>query len=192
MNTVDAPPRAALRPAVRAGLLAGGVFLLVFVVLSLILLNLATPWIEDAGTVQDAARRLLWMLVPVLLVDAVAGLAGATVGARSARRSGHGGRPVLWVAVAPPMVVAAGLAAVGASDPTQTVYDLLAVGGGAGPAADAAPKCHEIVGNRRPGHYDHTPMTRCGTPGHRPRPRRPALATPPSPSRRATRDALRS
>lgn len=135
MNALDGPAPASPGPAVRAGLLAGGVFLVVFVVLALMLLNLATPWIEDAATVRDSARRLLWMLVPVLLVDAVAGLAGATVGARSARRSGQAGRPVVWIAVAPPMVVAAGLAAVGASDPAQTVYDLVAVGGGAAAGA---------------------------------------------------------
>lgn len=134
MSAAVARP-APVRLALKAGLVAGAVFLLVFVVLALLLLNVAVPWIEDAGTVPGAADRLLWMVVPVIVLDAAAGLLGALAGARSALHGGHTGHRVVCIAVAPPMVVAAGLAAVGASNPAQTVYDLLAVGGGAAAGA---------------------------------------------------------
>lgn len=124
---VDTAEKAPARSAVKAGLLAGGVFLLVFVFLSLLLLNLATPWIERAETVRAAASRLLWMVVPVLVIDAAAALLAAFLGGRSALSRGCTGPIVVAVSVAPPLVVALALAAAGASDPAQTVYDLLAV-----------------------------------------------------------------
>lgn len=118
------------RDVVRASLLAGGVFLLVFVVLTLVLLNLATPWIGDAESVLAAATRLLWLLAPVLVIDAAAALVGAYAGARSALHRSCEGYAVIVPAAAPPVLVALVLAAAGASDATQTVYDLLAVAAG--------------------------------------------------------------
>lgn len=139
--SVGAAHRSSPPGAMRAGLLAGGVFLLVFVVLSLLLLNLATPWVEGADTVSTAATRLLWLLVPMLVVDATAALLAAFLGARSALRRGSAGRPVVFVAVAPPLLVALVLAG-GATDPTQVVYDLLAVAAGATAGALLALRGH--------------------------------------------------
>lgn len=124
-------PSPGARDAATAGLLAAAVFLAVFVVLTLVLLNLATPWISAADTTSQAASRLLLMLGPVLVVDATAGLAGGYLGGLSALRRGFGGRALLLLAVVPPVVAATALAAVGARDATQTLYDLLAIGGGA-------------------------------------------------------------
>lgn len=101
--------------AVKAGLLAAGVFLLVFVVLSLLLLNLAIPWIESAGNVRAAASRLLWLVVPVLIIDAASALLAAFSAAGSALSRGCTRRIIIAVSVAPPLIVAVALAAAGAS-----------------------------------------------------------------------------
>ncbi len=114
----------------KAGLVSGSVFLVVFAILSLVLLNLATPWIGNADSLDAAGSRLLWLVIPVLLIDAAAGGLAAFLGGRSARRRGVSGRAATFVALAPPIGVALALAVVGATDAAQTVYDLFAVTAG--------------------------------------------------------------
>lgn len=118
-------------------------FLLVFVVLSLLLLNVARGWIADAASVEAAGTRLLWMVVPVLIIDAAAALLAALLGARSALASDVKRRTATLIAMAPPLVVAATLAAVGATSAAQTVYDLLAVTAGAWTGAHLAHRVPE-------------------------------------------------